>query len=178
MQKRKYKKREKVVIHLTESDKQYLKNFLNTGEGKARIFKRCRVLLMLDKGMSTTVIGKDVNYYPASVRQIGKRYIEGGIERALYDKERPGKKRALNNNQANQIIAMTCTNPPEGYSRWTIELIVEEAIKRQIVDTIGRETIRILLKTHDIKPWLEKNVVYPDINRRIHRKNGGYIGLV
>jgi len=178
MQKRKYKRRKKVIIHLTERDKNYLKSFLNTGEGKARIFKRCRVLLMLDESKSTTVIGKQVNYYPLAVRQIGNRYLKGGLERALYDKQRPGKKRALNDSQSNQIIAMVCSDPPEGYSRWTIELVVEESIKRGIVSTIGRESIRILLNTHDIKPWREKNVVHPDINRRIYRKNGGYIGLV
>lgn len=178
MQKRKYKKREKVIIHLTKNDKQYLENFLNKGEGKARVFKRCQVLLKLNEGLSTVLISKDVKYYSHTVRKIGKRYLEGGLKQALYEKPRPGKKRALNNNQANQIIAMTCSDPPEGYSRWTIELIVEESIKREIVDTIGRESIRVLLHTHDIKPWREKNVVYPDINRRIHRKNGGYIGLV
>jgi len=178
MQKRKYKKREKVIINLTENDKLFLKNFLDKGEGKARIFKRCRVLLKLDEGLSTTVISKDINYYPHTVREIGKRYLNGGLEYALYDRPRPGKQRALTTNQANEIIAMTCSDPPKGYNRWTIELIVEESIDRNIVKTVGRETIRVLLHTHDIKPWREKNVVCPDINRRIHRKNGGYTGLV
>lgn len=172
------KKREKVIIRLTESDKRILEDFLDKGEGKARVFKRCHILLQLDAGVSTTLIAKDVNYYPLAIRQIGRRYLEGGLKRALYDKQRPGNKRALNETQANQIIAMTCSDPPEGYSRWTIELITEEAIKREIVSSVGRETVRILLHTHDVKPWREKNVVYPCINRRIHRKNGGYIGLV
>jgi putative transposase len=159
MRKRKYKKREKVIIRLTKKDKQYLIDFLNNGEGKARSFKRARVLLKLDEGLSTTVIGKDVNYYPMTIREIGKRYIEGGIESALYDKPRPGQKRALTEKQANEIIAMVCSPAPEGRSRWAIRLIAEEAKNQKIVDNIGRETIRILLKTHDLKPWREKNVV-------------------
>jgi len=160
MQKRKYKKREKVIIRLTKSDKEFLTNFLNKGEGKARHFKRARILLQLDGGLSTTVIGKGVNYYPLAVRQIGKRYLEGGIERALYDKPRPGKERGLTEKQANEIIAMVCSPAPEGRNRWTVRLITEEAKQRKIVKKAGREMIRILLKTHDLKPWREKNVVH------------------
>lgn len=178
MKKRKYKKREKVIIRLTKRDKQFLENFINKGEGKARVFKRCHVLLKLNDDLTTTIIGKEVGYYPHTVREIGKRYLKGGLEQALYEKPRPGKKRVLNNIQVNQVIAMICSDPPNGYSRWTIELIVEESIKRKIVSTVGREAVRILLHTHNIKPWREKNVVCPDINRRIHRKNGSYTGLV
>ena len=174
----KRKKREKVVIRLTEKDKIFIKDFLNKGEGRARVFKRCRVLLQLDRGISTTVIANEVNYYPLAIRQIGRRYTEGGLKQSLYDKQRPGNKRALNETQANQIIAMTCSDPPEGFSRWTIELIAEESIKRKIIKTVGRETIRVLLHTHDIKPWREKNVVYSHIDGRIHRKNGIHIGFI
>jgi len=159
MQKRKYKKREKVIIRLTKKDKQFLTDFLNKGEGKARHFKRARVLLKLDESISTTIISKEVDYYPLAIRQIGKRYLEGGIERALYDKTRPGKERALTEKQANEIIAMVCSPAPSGRSRWAIRLITEEVKKRKIVNKVGRETIRILLKTHDLKPWREKNVV-------------------
>jgi putative transposase len=159
MLKKKRKKREKVIIRLTKKDKEFLINFLNKGTGKARQFKRARILLKLDEGVSTTIIAEDVNYYPLAVRQIGKRYKEGGINQALYDKQRPGKKRALTEKQSSQIIAMVCSPAPEGRARWTIRLIAEEAKKRKIVEKIERESIRILLKTHDLKPWREKNVV-------------------
>jgi putative transposase len=48
---------------------------------------------------------------------------------------------------------------PLGQARWSVRLIAEEAVKRKLVAKIGRETIRILLRTHDLKPWREKNVV-------------------
>ena len=54
---------------------------------------------------------------------------------------------------------MVCTKPPEGRARWTVRLIVEEAVKRKLVPKAGRETIRILLQSHDLKPWRKKNVV-------------------
>ena len=46
-----------------------------------------------------------------------------------------------------------------GRARWTVRLVAEEAVKRKLVPGVGRETIRILLESHDFKPWREKNVV-------------------
>ena len=54
---------------------------------------------------------------------------------------------------------MVCSQPPEGQARWTVRLVAEQAVKRKLVPRVGRETIRILLESHDLKPWREKNVV-------------------
>jgi hypothetical protein len=54
---------------------------------------------------------------------------------------------------------MVCSDPSEGRARWTVRLVAEEAIKRKLAPAVGRETIRILLLDHDLKPWREKNVV-------------------
>ena len=57
------------------------------------------------------------------------------------------------------MIAMVCSKPPEGRARWTVRLVAAEAVKRRLVPRVGRETIRILLESHDLKQWREKNVV-------------------
>ncbi len=54
------------------------------------------------------------------------------------------------------LIALTLA---AGQARWSVRLIVQEAVKRKLVPKVGRETIRILLRNHDLKPWREKNVV-------------------
>jgi transposase len=94
-----------------------------------------------------------------AIRKIGHRYQQGGLERALYEKERPGAAALLEESQKQRIIAMVCSDPPEGRARWTVRLVAEEAVKRRLVPRVGRETIRILLLHHDFKPWREKNVV-------------------
>jgi hypothetical protein len=53
---------------------------------------------------------------------------------------------------------MVCS-PPEGQARWSVRLIATEAVKRKLVSAVSRETIRLLLQNHDLKPWREKNVV-------------------
>ena len=54
---------------------------------------------------------------------------------------------------------MVCSPAPEGRGRWTVRLIAQEAVKRKLVPRVGRETIRVLLEGHELKPWREKNVV-------------------
>jgi hypothetical protein len=65
----------------------------------------------------------------------------------------------LDDAQQQRIIAMTCSNPPEGRARWTVRLVAQEAVKRRLVPRVGREAIRIILLDHDLKPWRGKNVV-------------------
>ena len=56
-------------------------------------------------------------------------------------------------------MALVCGPPPEGRARWTVRLLAEEVVKRKLVPRVGRETIRVLLESHELKPWREKNVV-------------------
>ena len=86
-------------------------------------------------------------------------YKRQGLDGALYEKQRPGAAEVLDPNQKQRIIAMVCSDPPQGRARWTVRLVAEEAVKRKLVPQGGRETIRILLLHHDLKPWREKNVV-------------------
>ena len=94
-----------------------------------------------------------------AIRNLGRRYQQGGLEAALYEKQRPGAAAVLDASQKQRIIAMVCSDPPEGRARWTVRLVAQEAVKRKLAPRVGRETIRILLLDHDLKPWREKNVV-------------------
>jgi len=113
---------------------------------------------------------------PKAIRQIAHRYNSNGLNAALYDKQRPGAHEVLDDSQKQRIIAMVCSQAPEGRARWTVRLIVEEAVKRKLVPKVGRETIRVLLQSHELKPWREKNVVRGRVDPGIHRKDGRHAG--
>ena len=98
---------------------------------------------------------------PQAIRKIGHRYKREGLERALYERSRPGAAAVLDASQKRRIIALVCSDPPEGRARWTVRFVTQEAVKRRLVSRVGRETIRTLLLDHDLKPWREKNVVRP-----------------
>ena len=150
----------KISFKLKDKERQIIKKMLSKGTESVRVIKRAQVLNLFDQGYTSPHISKSVSMDAVTVRKIGWRYINGGLDLALYELPRPGNPRLLSEKQANQIIALVCSNAPAGYDRWTLELLVEKAIEKNIVSAIGRETIRILLKTHDLKPWREKNVVY------------------
>ena len=146
-------------IEVSTKDRKTLQKLLSGGVQQVRVVLRAVALLQLAKGVSAPQIAGMVPLTPQAIRKIGHRYREGGLERALYEKQRPGAEALLEDSEKQRIIAMVCTAPPEGRARWTVRLVVQEAIKRKMVPRVGRETIRILLLDHDLKPWREKNVV-------------------
>ena len=136
-----------------------LAQMLSGGVQQVRVLLRAVALLQLGEGVSAPRIASVVPLTPQAIRKVGHRYEEGGLERALYEKQRPGAAELLEDNQKQRIIAMVCSDPPEGCARWTVRLVAQEAVKRKLVPRVGRETIRVLLLDHDLKPWRKKNVV-------------------
>jgi putative transposase len=146
-------------IEVTAKDQKELKKVLSGGVQQVRVVLLAMALLQLAKGASAPRVSGVIPLTPQAIRKIGHRYQQGGLDRALYEKERPGAATLLEDSQRQRIIAMVCADPPEGRARWTVRLVAEEAIKRRLVPRVGRETIRVLLLHHDLKPWREKNVV-------------------
>jgi len=146
-------------IDITSKDKKELRKLLGGGIQQVRVVLRALALLQLAEGVSAPRIAGMLPLTAQAIRKIGHRYQEAGLERTLYEKERPGAVALLEDSQKQRIIAMVCSDPPQGCARWTVRLVAEEAVKRRLVPRVGRETIRILLLHHDLKPWREKNVV-------------------
>ena len=163
----------RLQIELKTRDRQQVDQLLGGGLQSVRTTLRALALRQMDQGQSTPAVGANLGLSAKAVWQIGKRYLHGGLERALFDASRPGKAPGLEQQQQQRIIAVVCSPPPEGRARWTVRLLTEEVIKRKLVPRVGREAIRILLESHDLKPWREKNVVRGGTERGVHRPNGG-----
>jgi putative transposase len=146
-------------IQVRKKDQKSLEELLAGGVQQVRVVLRAVALLQLARGLSAPSISGVIPLTPQAIRKVGHRYEQGGLERALYEKDRPGAAAVLEDSQRQRIIAMVCSDPPEGRARWTVRLVAEEAVKRRLVPRVGRETIRVLLLHHDLKPWREKNVV-------------------
>ena len=149
----------RLEVLLSKSDERSLVQLLRSGVQQVRVVLRSLALLQLSSGDSAPAIARRLRLTPKTVRDIGKRYLDGGMDRALYERPRQGAKPILSPTEQQRIIAMACSDAPDGRARWTVRLIAEQAIKRKLVPKVGRETIRILLESHDLKPWREKNVV-------------------
>jgi len=151
--------RSSLNIDVAKKDRLELRSLLKGGVQQVRVVLRALALLQLAEDVSAPQIAKTIPLTPQAIRRLGHRYQKAGLGGALYEKQRPGAAEVLDSNQKQRIIAMVCADPPEGRARWTVRLVAEEAVKRKLVPEVGRETIRILLLHHDLKPWREKNVV-------------------
>jgi putative transposase len=149
----------RVHVQLTKKDRKQVAEMLKKGWESARVLRRALILRQLDRRQTAAQVASQVGVASKTVRAIARRYEDEGLESALWEKPRPGRQRRLNAGQSQRIIALVCSAPPEGQARWSVRLLVQEGVKRKLVPKVGRETIRILLRNHDLKPWREKNVV-------------------
>lgn len=149
----------RVHVQLRKQDKKQIARMLNRGRESARVVRRALILRQLEQGQTAANVASQVGVAAKTVRAIGRRYEEEGLESALHEKPRPGHAPLLDVKQSQRIIAMVCGPPPPGQARWSVRLIAEEAVKRRLAAKVGRETIRILLQNHDLKPWREKKLV-------------------
>ena len=149
----------RVHVQLVSKDRQRVAQMLRKGRESARVLRRAAILKQLDAGQKAVQVAGNVGVAAKTVRAIARRYEEEGLVSALHEKPRPGKQPALDTGQRQRIIAMVCGPAPQGMARWSVRLIAEEAVKRKLASHVGRETIRVLLQSHELKPWREKKLV-------------------
>jgi len=127
-----------------------LEQVIKSGINSARVIGRARTLLLLDrsqgKGRAIREVAEAAMVSHRTVSYLKRRYFEGGTTGALYDKPRPGAKRKVDGEVEACLIALTCSDPPEGYSRWTLRLLASELVALEVVDSISHVTVREVLK--------------------------------
>jgi putative transposase len=146
-------------VRLSKQEQQEINRLLSGGLQPVRTVLRALALRQLADGQTIRKVAASVGLTPKTVWLTSQRYRQGGLERALYERARPGAAALLDTAQRQHIIALACSEPPAGRARWTVRLLAEEAVKRKLVPRVGRETVRVLLESHELKPWREKNVV-------------------
>jgi putative transposase len=167
-----------VPIRLKPKDLAEVRSLLRGGVQQVRVVLRALALRQLAGGVAAPRVAQSVPLTAKAIRELAHRYNRCGLDRALYDKQRPGASQILDASQKQRIVAMVCTQPPQGSARWTVRLVAQEAVRRKLVPRVGRETVRVLLESHDLKPWREKNVVRGTVGSPVHQQDGGRAGRV
>jgi putative transposase len=148
-------------IDVPANDQPVLRSLVSGDRQQVRVVLRALALLELAEGVSAPHIARMLPLTPQAIWKVGHRYQQGGRKRALYQQPRPGAAEVLNHSQKQRLIAMVCSSPPEGRARWTVRLVAEAAVKRKLVPQVDRETIRLLLLNHELKPWRKKCGAWP-----------------
>lgn len=138
--------RKKYLINLSDEEQHELLEITRKGEVKARKMKRAMILLKADEGLSDPQIMAAISVSRPTVERIRKRFVEGGLERALNEDPRPGQKRKLDGRGEAQLIAVACSQAPDGHDHWTLRLLADKLVQLEVVENISYETVRRTLK--------------------------------
>ena len=136
----------KYKVELTESQKRRLSKVAHQGKSPARRVKRALALLKANEGQIDDRIADALSISRRTVVRIRKRFCEEGLESVLNERPRPGQKRKLDERDEAHLVAIACSDPPEGHSRWTLKLLADKVVELDFAESIARETVRLTLK--------------------------------
>jgi hypothetical protein len=142
----------KYFVTLTSEERSYLEKLVSSGSAPARKLRRARILLKSDcseNGPNWTykAICNAFDVNSLTVTNIRQAFAEGGLDKAL-NRKKPDREyeHCLDGNAEAHLIALACSDAPEGYERWSLRLLQERFVRLEIVDSVSHETIRSTLK--------------------------------
>ena len=137
-------------ITLPEEERTELSQLIKSGKHSARVLGRARVLLLLDRSQGEKrklqEIADMMLISIGTVSNVKRRYLKGGLEYGLYDRPRPGAKPKIDGEVEAHLIALVCSDPPEGQVRWTLRLLADKLVELELVETISHVAIGDALK--------------------------------
>lgn len=145
------------VVKLAKAQQQHLRALLRKGTAKARVITRAHILLLADEQRPDVEIAEALHIGRATVERTRKRSAEGGMAGALKERPRPGQKRKLGGKQEALLIALACSDPPDGRECWTMQLLADRLVARQVVDRLSDETVRRVLNKTNSSPGSTSN---------------------
>lgn len=109
-------------MHLSKEEER-IKSLLKRGKRLSRDYLRAHILLMSHKGERREKITERLKCFYSDVNNIVREYCIEGFEKAITDKERKGRPTKLQGKQIAHLIALACSDPPEGRRCWTMQLL-------------------------------------------------------
>ncbi len=164
-------------VDLTDEEREHLLGLIRKGKRGARTLARARVLLKADEGMTDDAVAAAVNVGYATVGRVRRRFVEEGLESALKEGPWLGAKPKLDERQCAHVIAVACSEAPEGHDHWTLRLLADKVVELGFAESYSHEAVRQTLKKRS-QAVAKANVVHPRGQRRICSGDGRCAGPV
>ncbi len=132
-------------VQLSESNRTYLEDLLRKGELPVKIYRRALALLELNRGKTYTAVAETVEVTNITVSTWSNKYREVGLT-MLTDQPRSGRPFAIDGAQRATVTVLACSDPPEGYARWSLRLLAEKVVELGYVDHISHTQVGDILK--------------------------------
>ncbi len=143
---------QKYRVLLTPEDRQQLQELTSRGRAAARTLTHARILLKADEAeggpaWTNAAIRAALDVSEPLICRVRQRYLTGGLDAALHRKEQVRRKaRKMDGVQEAHLIALVCSEPPEGRDRWSLRLLADRFVELGHVEAISHETVRQVLK--------------------------------
>ena len=156
---------EKYWVRLTDEEREDLRRLIQKG-GKGYRIKHAQILLKLDQrleniGWTYERIKDAYNVSNSMIAGVAKRFVPEGVEAALGRKNHANHRRKVTGEVEARICAIACSDPPEGRSRWTMQLIADELVRLEVVEYITDSTVCEVMKKTKSSPGGSGNGAYP-----------------
>ncbi len=136
----------KYPIELSKEQETGLRRLVKKGKASARQITRSHILLQADAGASDAEIAENLQTSRATVERTRKKFVQYGVTHALKEKPRPGAPRKLDGKQTAFLVALACSEPPNGHANWTMQLLADRLVTLQVSEAVSDETVRRTLK--------------------------------
>jgi transposase len=141
----------KYIVRLTSEEREHLQEFVSKGKRAAYKIRHANILLKADAdgpGWADEAIAEAFSVHEHIVRNVGQRFVEQGLKAALERKKQsaPSRKPILDGEKQARLLAMACSQPREGHARWTLQLLAQEMVRLEIVESISYKTVRRALR--------------------------------
>ena len=131
------------IVQLSEEERQELQGLVAVGNQSARVMRRVQTILWSDAGKPDKEIAELLNVSVSTVSNTRQKWVQEGT---VEDKPRPGRPPLLDGKQEALLVALACSDAPEGQEEWTMQLLADRLIELKVVDGISDETVRLRLK--------------------------------
>lgn len=150
--------KKKYIVSLNPEEQVYLEKLVKTGKNPAYKLTHARILLLAnnnrsDGGWKDADISEALNLNVSTVESIRKQLVEEGLEASLNRKVQQNRKaRILDGNAEAHLVAIACSEAPQGKGKWTLRLLADKMVELGYVETISHETVRQALKKISYSP--------------------------
>jgi len=149
----------KYPIHLSDEEREMLRAFVSKGTAPARSIRRAQVLLLCDEHrpggkVKDGELADQMHVHINTILNIRKTFVKQGAQAVIQRKKRvtPPIPPKVTGELEAKIIALSCSEPPAGRSRWTLRLLADKAVELQYIDSISYDTVDRILKKRTQAP--------------------------
>ncbi len=133
-------------VDLRNDEQTELDKLTRQGKVSARKMKRAQILLKAGLGWRDEDIMQALDTSRSTVERTRRRFVEGGLPKALNEDARPGQRRKLDGRAEAHLVALACSERPDSQARWSMRLLADKLVELGVVESISHEAVRQTLK--------------------------------